>query len=236
MEQAVSTTDAMWTGSATAGRSDTLSPPLPVLAGLRTKVVRPRLPSDHVIRLRLTRLLDQALERRLLLVSAPGGAGKTTLLSAWNPDGYRVAWLSLDERDDDLRDFVRGIVGAVQLVAQDALSTTTTLLGAPNLLTAAALASRLADELAELPNPLVIILDDYHVIQGDDIQTFVGHFTTQLGKNTHLVISTREDPSLSISTMRARAELGIRFEHLAFTTEETQRFLDATLPAPSSPK
>src|SRR6476620_11993405 len=117
MQQAVDVPDAMWAGSAIAGRSDMLSPPMPVLAGLRTKAARPRLPSDHVTRLRLTQRLDQALEQRLILVSAPGGAGKTTLLSAWNPDGYRVAWLSLDERDDDLRDFVRDIVGAVQLVA-----------------------------------------------------------------------------------------------------------------------
>jgi LuxR family maltose regulon positive regulatory protein len=237
MEQAVSAADARWTGSATAGRSDALSSPMPVLAGLRTKVARPRLPSDHVTRLRLTQLLDQGLERRLILVSAPGGAGKTTLLSAWSPPGYQVAWLSLDERDDDLRDFVRGIVGAVQLVNHDALSTMLTLLGASNLLTAATLATRLADELAELPDPLVIILDDYHVIQGDDVRSFVELFMTQLGNNTRLVISTREDPSLSIPILRARAELAeIRLKHLAFTTEETQQFLDNTLPATVEPQ
>ena len=207
MESSSDMTREAWREGATGSRSVTLLPPTPVLPGLRTKAVRPRLPSDHVVRPRLIAQLDRGLERRLTLVSAPGGFGKTTLLSAWDPSGYLVVWISLDEGDADLWTFARGMVGAVELRAPNALGATRSLLNLADLPAPAALAARFADELAELPDRFVIVLDDYHTIQGDQINTFLSRFVTRIAPNVHLVISTREDPLLPISMLRGRVEL-----------------------------
>src|SRR5687767_16024494 len=86
-----------WAGEVFVGPPDRLRFPTPMLPGLRTKVEQPRVPPDHVVRERLIRLLDRGLQRRVTLVSAPGGFGKTTLLSTWNPPGYLVSWLTVDE-------------------------------------------------------------------------------------------------------------------------------------------
>ena len=232
MESSSDMTRGAWREGATGSRSVMLLPPTPVLPGLRTKAVRPRLPSDHVVRPRLIAQLDRGLERRLTLVSAPGGSGKTTLLSAWDPIGYLVAWISLDEGDADLRTFARGMVGAVQLQAPNAVGATQSLLDLADLPAPAALAARLADELAELPDRFVIVLDDYHTIRDDQINIFLTRFVTRITPNVHLVISTREDPLLPISMLRARVELAeVRFEQLTFTTEEAHEFFGNTLPS-----
>jgi LuxR family maltose regulon positive regulatory protein len=193
--------------------------------------VRAGLPSDHVVRPRLTRLLDRGLERRLTLVSAPAGCGKTTLLSAWDPPGYLVARVTLDERADNLRDFVREIVGTVQILTRSSLRATLSLLLLADQLEPAVLAARLADELAGLPDRVAIILDDFHVLRDRDVHSFVSRFTTLIGQNTRLVIATREAPPLPLATLRARAQVAeVGLEQLGFTRDETQALLDAAVP------
>jgi LuxR family transcriptional regulator, maltose regulon positive regulatory protein len=214
-------------GGSLASRSASLTPLPAMLPGRRTHVVRPRLPSDHIARPRLMQLLDRGLERRLTLVSAPGGFGKTTLLSAWYPTESIVTWLSLDELHDDLRTFGLELIGAIQSVMPRALSTVPILLTLADLPPAEILASRLADELAELSRRIVIILDDYHAIFNRSIHAFLNRFIERIAPNVHLVILTRETPPLPIGRLRARGELSeIHLEQLAFTVEEGHSFFD----------
>ena len=175
--------------------------------GLRTKVVRPRLPADYVARPRLLRLLDRGLERRLTLISAPGGFGKTTLLSAWHPPGHAVAWLALDAGDADLSTFVRALIGALQTTTPEVGLATLSLLQLADLPSAEILAARLADDLVELPHGIVVVLDDYHTVHSDEIHAFLARFLARFTDNVHLVVSAREDPPLPISTLRARDDV-----------------------------
>jgi LuxR family maltose regulon positive regulatory protein len=210
---------------------DLRAPPTPIRSSQSTKVVRPELVSDHLVRARLLDLLDRGLERRLTLVSAPGGYGKTTLLSAWSPPDHAVAWLSLDEGDVDLRVFGRALVSAVDLLVPGAVDVTLSLLNLVDLPSPATLAAQLADDLADLPDSLVIVLDDYHTIQDDEIHTLVGRVIDRMAENVHLVIATRHDPPLPLARLRARAALAeIRLEQLAFTADEARAFFSSRLP------
>ena len=79
----------------------------PPIALLKTKLFVPQAQQHLVPRQRLLQRLDEGLGRRLTLVSAPAGSGKTTLLSAWAAArGLPVAWLSLDEGDNDTARFL----------------------------------------------------------------------------------------------------------------------------------
>lgn len=202
----------------------------PAAVGFRTKVVRPRLPSDHVVRPRLHRLLARGLERRLILVSAPGGFGKSTLLSAWQPPRHVVAWVSLDEGDGGLADFALALVSALQVTSPGVAMATLRLLHRAELPSSSILAARLADDLVDLRQGMVIVLDDYHLIRSEEIHAFVERFLARLPENVHLAISAREDPPLPISTLRARGDLvEIRLEQLAFTAKESRAFLSSAI-------
>ena len=115
---------------------------------LRTKLHRPPVPRDHVHRPRLLEYLDQRRDRPLTLVSAPAGYGKSTLMSCWldrcdNPS----AWLSLDENDNDLRQFLSYFIVAVETIFPNAVSATMTLVDAPTLPPLSTLVGSLANEL-----------------------------------------------------------------------------------------
>jgi LuxR family maltose regulon positive regulatory protein len=215
-------------GGSTVAQQAILASPF---AGLRTKLVRPRLPSDHVVRPRLLRLLDRGLERRLTLVSAPAGFGKTTLLSAWNPPGHAVAWLAFEEGDADLGVFARMLANTLHAAVPDLSAHMLSLLNLAELPEPSTLAAHLADDLASQRAGIVIVLDDYHVVQGEAIYAFIRHLIARLPGHAHLVISTREDPPLPTATLRARDELvQIRFDQLAFTMREARAFLARALP------
>jgi LuxR family maltose regulon positive regulatory protein len=205
---------------------------IPIRPGLRTRVIRPRLPSDHVVRSRLIDLLDRSLARQLTVVSAPAGFGKTTLLSAWSPPGYLITWLSLDEDDSNLRCFAQGLVHTIRSVTPDAAGITLGLLQVTDLPSPAILASRLANELADVPEGLVIVLDDYHTIDDDEVHTFIGYLVEWTPANAHLVIATRHDPPLALPMHGDRPLLTrIGLAELIFTADEMNSFFDAALPS-----
>ncbi|MDQ5853407.1 MAG: LuxR family transcriptional regulator, partial [Chloroflexota bacterium] len=198
--------------------------PPPILA---TKLHIPPLRPNVVRRSRLIERQNAGLHRKLTLISAPAGFGKTTLVGEWVAGcGRPAAWLSLDEGDSDPTRFLTYLVAALQTIAP---TLGTGLLGAlqsaqpppvESLLTA------LLNELSTLPDHVVLVLDDYHVINAkpvDDALTFLlGHLPPQL----HLVIATREDPQLPLARLRARDQVTeLRAADLRFTPSEAAGFL-----------
>src|SRR5215211_688179 len=195
---------------------------------LHPSQARPKL----VARPHLVESLTREPGRRLTLLSAPAGFGKTTLLNKWaksRADGESyVAWLSLDEADNDPVRFLAYLVAALRRTVEEGGFGEAVLaaLRSPQPPRLEALTAALVNELAALPGELDLVLDDYYLIDSEAVHGIVSFLLERLPPNTHLVISSRVDPPLPISRLRARgqmAELGPA--ELAFTPEEAAAFL-----------
>ena len=203
-------------------------------------IVKPKLQApvprhEQVIRPRLLELLGDASNRRITLVSAPAGYGKTTLLAQWlqaGNAGSPIAWVSLDEQDNDPVRLWRHIVEALYLAAPEED------FGADVLAGLSVTGRRLIETslpvlingLSELPREVVLVLDDYQLVTEDDCHASVAFFVEHLPGNAHLVLSSRTDPPLPLGRWRARGEMNeIRTEQLAFSEEEADCLLNEKL-------
>ena len=202
---------------------------------LETKLHVPRLRRGLVGRPRLSERLSRAAESAFTLVSAPPGFGKTTLLTEWlatlGPDGPSVAWLSLDRQDNDPALFWTYVVAALKNAARgtaDGLAG----LHPPQPPTPAGLAGLLND-LEAVSHDLVLVLDDYHVIEGREVQEGMAFLLEHLPPSVHLVIAGRADPALPLARLRGRGELvEIRAADLRFTPGEAAEYLNGAMRLP----
>ena len=177
----------------------------PILA---TKLYIPLPRPKAVLRPRLIERLNEGLSSgcKLTLISAPAGFGKTTLVSEWVAGCERpVAWLSLDEGDNDPTCFLAYLVAALQTVAANIGAGVLGALQSPQPPPAKSILTTLLNEITTVPGNFFFVLDDYHIIDSkavDDVLTFLlEHLPPQM----HLVIATREDPHLPLARLRARA-------------------------------
>jgi LuxR family maltose regulon positive regulatory protein len=193
----------------------------------RAKLQQPRLRHDLVARGHLFQRLDAGLQRHLTLLSAPAGFGKTTVVAAWLRDQPRPAsWISLDRHDNDLFSFVTDLVGAVRLTFPGACRTLSTVLHLRQAMSADGLAALVSNELDELPNDLVLVLDDYHVVDDPQVHGLIGALVHRPPSRLHLIVASRVDPPLPIARLRAAGQLAeLRAAHLRFTAAETRDFL-----------
>jgi LuxR family maltose regulon positive regulatory protein len=195
---------------------------------LATKLFLPPVRPDLVIRPRLLQSLDEALQCKLTLLSAPAGFGKTTLLASWVASRYRrvqAAWFSIDQADNDPARFLEYFVGALQQIDPGLAKAALPLLDLPRPGIEPLLAA-LINDLAALPAPLVLILDDYHLIEEQAVHQAVDYFLERQPAHFHLVLATRADPPLHLSRLRGRGQLNeMRLADLRFTTEEASAFL-----------
>jgi LuxR family maltose regulon positive regulatory protein len=196
-----------------------------------------------VPRPRLVERLNQGLlrqsggfVRKLTLISAPAGFGKTTLVGAWihQHDGLRAAWVSLDEGDNDPQRFWAYVVAALQTVDPALGQAQSSALQSPQPPPLEAIATALINDLAEKSNgelsPLILVLDDYHTITTSKIHRSLDFFLNHLPQGFHLVITTREDPPLSLPRLRGRGQLmEIRAADLRFTPEEATQLFNAVM-------
>ncbi|MDQ1657363.1 MAG: hypothetical protein QOD41_2446, partial [Cryptosporangiaceae bacterium] len=226
--------------SAPAGRLCSYDPgmvPTPVLA---TKLFAPAPRPQLVARPRLAEQLDATLEagRRLILVSAPAGFGKTTLLSDWLTElgksqaHVRLAWLSLDEGDNDLARFLTHVVAALQSVDLDLGSVDIESLHTASACGAlTALVNDVTSVAEQLPDKRwVLVLDDYHAIEATDVHDAVTFLLDHLPDHLHLVMATRADPPLPLARLRSRGQLTeLRASDLRFTPGEAQEFLNRVM-------
>jgi LuxR family transcriptional regulator, maltose regulon positive regulatory protein len=167
------------------------------------------------------------LDCKVSVISAPVGYGKTTLLVHWRrveEAEVPFAWVTVDEQDNDPIRLWSHIVEALRQILPEEEG-----FGADVLVGMSAVGQRfvetalsmLINRLAELPHPVVLVLDDYQFVTGEVSHNSVAFFVEHLPENVHLVISGRSDPPLPLGGLRARAEMNeIRTEELAFTEEE----------------
>src|SRR5258706_7685669 len=202
--------------------------PAPILA---TKLYIPRLQPHVVIRHRLIERLNEGLHRKLTLISAPAGFGKTTLVSAWVASCDRqVAWLSLDKGESDPTLFLTYLVAALQTIAPTIGEGMLGVLQSPQPPPTETILTALLNEITTIPDNFVLVLDDYHVIDAKPVDQPLTFLLEHLPPQMHLVIATREDPSLSLARLRARSHLTeVRAADLRFTASEAAAFLNQVM-------
>jgi LuxR family maltose regulon positive regulatory protein len=205
-----------------------------------TKLHIPRTRPNLVARQRLRDLLGTGEGHKLTLVSAPAGFGKTTLLVDWleglADDDRAVAWVSLDEIDNDLSRFWSYLVASVRTVHEDVGEAILTSLRSPEFRTDE-IVGNLINVLAALPRAVILVLDDYHVIDTIAVHEAVSFLLEHLPSNVHLVISCRTDPPLPLAKLRARGQITeLRAAELRFTPEEATAFLGAVMGLTLSPE
>jgi LuxR family transcriptional regulator, maltose regulon positive regulatory protein len=194
---------------------------------LVTKFGIPLVRSMPLPRKHLLTLLDESRSVPLTLLSAPAGFGKTTLLSAWASQSTRaVAWLSLDEEDNDPTRFWAYVIASLRKAGSPVGETALAMLHSPHssLLTGALTA--LINELAALAQDTALILDDYHLIREQAIHDSLQFLLDHLPSCLHLFLASRGDPQLPLARLRARGQVvEIRETDLRLSGEEAARFL-----------
>lgn len=208
---------------------------------LHTKLYRPLLRPSLVPRPHLIARIEQGVTQtcKLTLISAPAGFGKSTLLAEWtatdrgDAHAARFCWLSLDQDDDDLSRFLTYVVTALQRAkAIDAASQEQllTMLLAPQLPPVNTVLTALINALAGLSTQLILVLDDYHSINAQAIDSALTFLLDHQPRQLHLVIATRDDPQLPLARLRARGQLNeLRAADLRFSTAEATQFLNRAM-------
>ena len=196
-----------------------------------TKFIAPSLRPELISRPRLLAELGHSVENfPLTLVSAPAGSGKTTLLTSLSSHlrAWPLAWLALDELDNDPLRFINGIVGALRHLQPGFAPALADKPVMPNNLPLdpRSLVVSLINEISRgFAGPFVLVLDDLHTITDQAALTALDYFIERLPAQVRLVIATRYTPPLSLARLRARRQVNeIDLADLQFTLEETNQF------------
>ena len=205
--------------------------PAPVLA---TKLFMPPARPHAVLRPRLIQRLSEGQEQgqTLTLISAPAGFGKSTLLSMWigqrtrQDPKFRVAWLSLDEGDNDPFRFLLYLAAALQGVEPSCGADAMAALHLPQPPSSESILTDLINEIDGISRDILLVLDDYHAVDSPKVDDELAFLVEHLPAHLRLVIATREDPNLPLARLRARGELTeLRASDLRFSPDEAADFL-----------
>jgi LuxR family transcriptional regulator, maltose regulon positive regulatory protein len=198
---------------------------------LAAKFAMPLLHSGIVSRERLSDRLDERDTKKLSVVVAPAGWGKTTLLAEWarrTRDRHPVAWLTLDETDDEPQRFWTYVVTALLTATPGLGKAALVALRVPGIDPIDVALPALLNDLAVTDAEQTLILDDYHMLTDARIHEGVEYLLSYLPPSLRLVIAGRLDPPLPLARMRARGELiEIRAADLRFSPAEAAGLVSA---------
>src|SRR5215218_789795 len=205
------------------------SAPVLVATKLHVPALRPGLVARHELVARL--VADR--ERRLTLLCAPAGWGKSTLLSAWcaSPQETRpFAWLLLDPADSDPVRFWSYAIGAIRSVRPELGTASLAALRSARRDLVDVVVAPLINELVALGAPLVLVLDDYHLVRGEPIHASLAFLLRHLPATLHLAIASRVDPPLPVAALRAAGQLNeVPAADLRFDEAEAEELLNGSL-------
>jgi ATP/maltotriose-dependent transcriptional regulator MalT len=201
---------------------------------LETKLHVPRGSRGLVPRQRLRDRLSAGAESALTLISAPAGFGKTTLLTEWLAavpgDGPSAGWLSLDEADNEPSLFWKYVVAALRSVAGKEIGASALSLLEASQAPIDAVLTALINDLFAVSEDVILVLDDYHVIEAPEVHDGVVFLLEHLPTRMHLIIASRADPPFSLARWRGVGGLiEIRAADLRFTPEESATYLAGTV-------
>ncbi len=201
---------------------------------LETKLYVPRPRRGLVPRPRLSERLSRGTASKLTLISAPAGFGKSTLLAEWlatiSTDERSVAWLSLDEADNQPARFWTYVVTALRTIAPEVGTTALSLLQGPQPPSIEMTLATLLNDLGAASGDVVLVLDDYHEVDSPEIQVGMSYLLENLPPQIHVVMTTRADPALPLGRLRGHGELTeIRAADLRFNPNEAAAYLNETM-------
>ena len=199
---------------------------------LTTKLNVPSTRANLVVRPRLLERLDEGSRGKLALISAPAGYGKTTLLGEWVlRSELPVGWLSLDAGDNDSTTFFSYLISALQLVEPDIGEGILRSLHSPQPPPTQAVLTALVNEIAAISKrDLALVLDDYHVIRNEAVNTALAFLLEHLPPQMHLIIASRTDPPLPLARLLVGGHLTkLAAPDLRFTPEEAGSFLNEAM-------
>ncbi len=213
-----------------------MSQPLSRMDLLYTKLQPPPYQEKRVARPRLLEKLDASVNQKLTLICAPAGYGKTTLLSQWiNRRTEPVGWVSLDRNDNDLAQFLRYFLTAIQRIDPAVGTLIPGILQPPQPLPNPAVWIGLINDLAASHKEFVIILDDYQEVEARPVHDALEHLIQHMPDNLHLILATRADPPINLPQLRARGQLlEFRAADLCFTPEDAKSFFQNVMGLPLS--
>ena len=198
---------------------------------LETKLYIPQTPQGHVPRGRLVERLNSGLSCKLTLISAPAGFGKTTLLAEWAKTcRVPIAWLAMDESDNDIVRFLAYLVAALRTLEEQIGSESPPVLRSIPSLPPEQMLAALINALTKIERHFALVLDDFHLIQLSQIHEALAYLIEHQPSQMHLVIATRADPILPLARLRARGQLvEIRVADLRFNAREAFTYLNQSL-------
>jgi len=198
---------------------------------LKTKLYVPAAPTSRVVRTHLTNQLDEIEQKSLAIISAPAGFGKTTLLAEWIAQtSLPVAWLSLDDGDNDPYRFLLYLIAALESVHEGVGAEAQQLMQSSQLIPTHIILASLINNLSKATEPYVFVLDDYQFITEHAVHDTMTYLLDHLPSNLHLVIATRADPPVQLGRLRAHGQmLELRTQDLRFTPQEATEFLNEVM-------
>jgi LuxR family maltose regulon positive regulatory protein len=196
---------------------------------MRTKLLVPAPRAQSVPRPALVEALGEVLQARVIVVCAPTGWGKTSLLAEWAAasEDVRFAWVSLDPRDDEPLRFWRCVTAALAGVEPSVADTAKRRLHSPVVSISDEILPTVVNDLADVAEPLVLVLDDFHVVTSPEILAQLEHLIDRLPRDVHLAIATQAEPALRLGRLRAMGEVTeLRGDQLRFSDEEARALLN----------
>ncbi|MCI3920397.1 LuxR C-terminal-related transcriptional regulator [Paenibacillus sp. TRM 82003] len=175
----------------------------------------------------MTETITGGLHRKLTLISASAGYGKTALATEWLSACDRpVAWLSLDEGDNDLTRFLTYLIAATAAISEQATNDALRVYQSPQPPPFETIMTMLVAEWRTYPEPFVLVLDDYHTIRAKTVHRAMSFLLENLPAGMHVILLTREEPDIPLARLRLRHEVtDLGIADLRFRPEETAEFL-----------
>ena len=198
---------------------------------LVTKFIIPPLRAELLARTALIERLNRYCTLPLVLLSAGAGFGKTTLLSVWaSQSPHPVAWLTLDHLDNDPQRFWSAVLAALRTRLPTVGEAALAQLQAPQPPQLVPLLTSLVNDLVACRQEIVLIVDDYHLIEEPSIHSSLSFLLEHAPSCLHLLLSSRIDPPLALSRWRARGQMAeIRDRDLRVSEQEASLFLQQVM-------
>ncbi|MAZ66628.1 MAG: HTH-type transcriptional regulator MalT [Kangiellaceae bacterium] len=199
---------------------------------LPTKLAVPSCGGDIVERERFETHLRQTENKSLVLIRAPAGYGKTTLAACWTKHWQgKVGWYSIEEADNDLTRFGYYLLTCLSRQLDGYDFDLETDLKQGHALDLVGQIEQLLMVLANSGEPLLLVLDDYHLVTNEEIHNVIKYLISHLPASAHILITSRSEPPLGLASLRVRNQVHeVTNEELSFTRQELSDFLSHRLP------